>query len=249
MGTADDQWNRAYEKARRTRLRRVQDSARVWLGVLTTLFGLLGSVVLLKGGNLVTEVTANGWFQFFLILLVGLVFTCAILAMIAGSAATWGGLDDVAPSEEVTKGTPAQPSVQHPHNGTAGDKRPGRQQFFDFFLLFALEPKTDRKRLRKIPRPAGREAAERGEAPWQIYKESSLNSADRRRAYLHASRNLGMAAAIMIAVLAIAAIIAGTIAPAPSEVIVVYHGRFTCVPVADNAKYTNVTQVVPVNSC
>lgn len=81
------------------------------------------------------------------------------------------------------------------------------------------------------------------------YKEGSLNSADRRRALLHASRNLGVVAASLIAVLAIVATIAGTVSPAPSEVIVVYHGRFSCVPVADNAKYTGVTQVVPVNSC
>ena len=58
-----------------------------------------------------------------------------------------------------------------------------------------------------------------------------------------------MVAAGLIAVLAIAAIIAGTVSPAPSDVIVVYHGRFTCVPAGDNAKYTSVTQVVPVNSC
>jgi hypothetical protein len=249
LATADDRWNRAYEKARRTRLRRVQASARVWLGVLTTLFGLLGSVVLFKGGDLVTGVTANAWFQFSLILLVALVFVSAILAMIAGGAATGGGLGDIAPSGEAAKGTTAQPTVSSAKDSKADDQRPGRQQFFGFFLLFALEPKADRKRLRAIPRPPGRAAAERGEAPWQIYKESSLNSADRRRALLHASRNLGMVAAGLIAVLAIVALIAGTVSPAPSEVIVVYHGRFTCVPVDDNAKYTGVTQVVPVNSC
>jgi hypothetical protein len=248
LATADDRWNRAYEKARRTRLQRVQASARVWLGVLTTLFGLLGSVVLFKGGDLVTGVTANGWFQAALILLVGLVFVSAILAMIAGGAATWGGLDDLAPSADVVKGMAVQSTVLSA-KGQTDDKRPGRQQFFGFFLLFALESKADRKRLRAIPRPPGRAAAERGEAAWQIYKEGSLNSADRRRALLHASRNLGVVAASLIAVLAIVATIAGTVSPAPSEVIVVYHGRFSCVPAADSAKYTGVTQVVPVNSC
>jgi protein-S-isoprenylcysteine O-methyltransferase Ste14 len=109
--TADDRWYRAYEKARRTRLQRVQASARVWLGVLTTLLGLLGSVVLFKGGDLVTGVPANGWFQSLLILLVALVFTSAILAMIAGGAATWGGLDDIAPSGESDRavGRPVDP--------------------------------------------------------------------------------------------------------------------------------------------
>jgi hypothetical protein len=114
--TSDDQWRRAYEKARRTRLERVQASARVWLGVLTTLFGLLGSVVLFKGGDLVTGVTASGWFQGVLILLVGLVLVSAILAMIAGGAATWGGLDDEASSGETPEAS-AAPSVPSARDG------------------------------------------------------------------------------------------------------------------------------------
>ena len=53
-------WERDRQKFEHSRLERVQASARVWLGVLTTLLGLLGSVVLLKGGDLVTDVTASG---------------------------------------------------------------------------------------------------------------------------------------------------------------------------------------------
>jgi hypothetical protein len=246
--TSDDRWRQAYEKARRTRLERVQASARVWLGVLTTLFGLLGSVVLFKGGDLVTGLTASGWLQFLLILLVGLVFTSAILAMIAGGAATWGGLDDEASAGETSE-RPAVASIPPASDGELAEHRPGRQQFFSFFLVFALESKADREKLRAIPRPPGKAAAERGEAPWQVYKEGSLKSADRRRALLHASRNLGVVTAGLIAVLAIVAVIAGTVSPAPSEVVVVHHGRSSCVPVGDAGRYTNVTQVVPVNSC
>lgn len=84
----DAGWILDYQAWRRGRLARVQDSARVWLGVLTTLLGLLGSVVLFKGGDLVTGVTGNGWFQFFLVLLVGLVFVSAMLALVAGGSAT-----------------------------------------------------------------------------------------------------------------------------------------------------------------
>lgn len=89
--SADVGWIQDYQAWRRGRLKGVQDSASVWLGLLTTLLTLLGSVVLFKGGDLVISVTDNGWFQFFLILLVGLVFVAAILALIAGGSATWGG--------------------------------------------------------------------------------------------------------------------------------------------------------------
>ena len=91
----DAGWIKDYRAWRRGRLKGVQASAGVWLGLLTTLLTLLGSVVLFKGGDLVTSVTPSGWFQFFLILLVSLVFVSAILALIAGGAATWGGLGDI----------------------------------------------------------------------------------------------------------------------------------------------------------
>ena len=87
------------------------------------------------------------------------------------------------------------------------------------------------------------------EDPWQKYMEDIVDTADRNRIYLHASRVLGVFAAFFIAALAIVAVIAGTVAPAPSDVVVVYHGRFRCVPVGDYAKYTGVTQVISVSSC
>ncbi len=58
-----------------------------------------------------------------------------------------------------------------------------------------------------------------------------------------------MIAAGLIALLAIMAVIAGTVSPPPSDVIVVHHGQVTCGPVGDSAKDTGVTQVIPVNTC
>jgi hypothetical protein len=85
MGSAGEQ---------QARLQRVQAAAQVWLGVLTTLLGLVGSVVLFKGGDLVTDITTNRALQGILIGLVGLVFVSAVLAVITGGVATWGGLRD-----------------------------------------------------------------------------------------------------------------------------------------------------------
>jgi hypothetical protein len=105
--------------------------------------------------------------------------------------------------------------------------------------------------MRPDRRDAEREQAEReaGKKRWEIYKERSTTSADRRRVYLHASRTAGVIAAALIAVLAIRAVIAGTVSPALTEVIVVHHGQTNCVPASNNLKYTGVTQVVPVSSC
>jgi hypothetical protein len=87
-----ERWETDRQKFEHTRLERVQASARVWLGVLTTLLGLLGSVVLFKGGDLITGVTASGLFQAILIVLVSMVFVVTVLAVIFGGQATWGGL-------------------------------------------------------------------------------------------------------------------------------------------------------------
>ena len=55
--------------------------------------------------------------------------------------------------------------------------------------------------------------------------------------------------AALIAVLAVLAVIAGTVSPAPAEVIVIHHGRISCGRAGDNGKYAGVTQVIPVSSC
>ena len=222
------QWKQDLEQAQHTRLDRVQASARVWLGVLTTLLGLLGSVVLFKGGSLVTGVTANGGFQVVLIVLVSLVFAVAVLAVILGGQATWGGLGDITRPADMAK-------------NEVVDERPWwRRRWFSIARLLALTSRHEE---------TGRQEAESGKAPWEVYKKRSLESADRRRVYLHASRAVGVIAAGLIALLAILAVIAGTVSPPPSEVIVVHHGRLTCGPVGDSSKDTGITQVIPVNSC
>lgn len=241
----DDLWDRDYGKWRRARLRRVQDSARVWLGVLTTLLGLLGSVVLFKGGSLVTGVTSNGWWQTILIVLIGVVFATAVLAVVVGGIATWGGLKDIPPA------------------GTAQLTSPGARRgmwgrlLFRVVLTIALIPKQDRDKALEVfgGAVAGRDQAQRDsprvdrEVSWQKYRDDIVDNADRNRLYLHASRVLGVFAAVFIAVLAIVAVVAGTVAPAPSDVIVVHNGQLTCGPVVTSTKYTDVTNVVPVTSC
>lgn len=58
-----------------------------------------------------------------------------------------------------------------------------------------------------------------------------------------------MATALLIAMLAVLAVIAGTISPAPTEVIVIHGGRATCISAADSEKLANVSQVIPVSGC
>lgn len=231
-------WSQDREKFDRTRLERVQASARVWLGVLTTLLGLLGSVVLFKGGELVTGVTSSGLFQAILIVLVSLVFAVTVLAVIFGGQATWGGLAMVTqqggPATAVTLAAVPEAAVTKP-----ADPRPWwRRAWFSFALLLALWSQPKKSKGTKSPNPL-----------WMVYRDWSLASAERRRVYLHASRAVGVIAAGLIALLAIVAVIAGTVSPVPTEVIVVHHGQLTCGPVSQSRRFTGVTQVITVSSC
>lgn len=252
--SADVGWIRDYQAWRRGRLKGVQDSAGVWLGLLTTLLTLLGSVVLFKGGDLVISVTDNGWFQFFLVLLVGLVFVAAILALIAGGSATWGGLGDIPEEEETAKAKATAAAVSQPapsrvkDSQTAGGKTGGlRSLWFRFWLLLSGESKEERKELRDIRSRS--DVLNSGEERWKNYKEISTNSANRKRAYLHASRGLGVVTALLIGMLVVLVVIAGTVAPVPTEVIVIHGGRVTCVTAADSKKLTDVSRVIPVSRC
>ncbi len=222
----ENRWSRELEKFQNARLGRVQASARVWLGVLTTLLGLLGSVVLLKGGDLVTEVTASGLFQTLLIVLVGLVFGVTVLAVIFGGQATWGGTWD-----------PTQPAD---YQALIERARWWVQPWLRFTKLLAAGAE---------PRGRGGAENESDPPPWKIYEEWSRRGADRCRLYLHASRAAGVIAAGLIALLAILAVIAGTVSPAPADVVVVHHGLITCRPVGESLGLTGVSQVVTVSNC
>lgn len=84
---------------------------------------------------------------------------------------------------------------------------------------------------------------------WQAYKESVLQGAQDRRVYLHTSRTVGVVTAGMIAVLVVVAVIAGTVSPTPTNVIVVHQGRISCGTVTAGTDQKGVTQVVPVTTC
>jgi len=92
MAEDDLRWEREREDAEHTRLARVQSSANVWLGILGTLFGLSGAVVLVKGSTAFIASAHNAWLHGIFIVLVATTFAAAILALMMGGAATWGGL-------------------------------------------------------------------------------------------------------------------------------------------------------------
>jgi hypothetical protein len=140
-----------------------------------------------------------------LIGLVGLVFASAVLAVIAGGVATWGGLEG--PSD--TK-----------NSWLTGRPPKWQEPLLTVVLWVGLIPKDDRDAAKtKSKRSAGALGATR--LGWQ---------AERNRIYLHASRTLGVAAASFIALLAIIAVIAGTFFSVPSEVVMVRNGKASCVP-------------------
>ncbi|HEY3977629.1 MAG TPA: hypothetical protein VGM79_10185 [Streptosporangiaceae bacterium] len=140
--------------------------------------------------------------------------------LIAGGTATWGGLGDVAPAAAAempaAAAGPAGPRSSPAAAVTPPARTWLRRCWFGFWLLFTSEPPAERRALQALPTQRGLTHLQ----PWEQYRAGSLNSADRRRAYLHASRTLGVITAILIAALAVLAIIAGTVAPAPEYVLV-----------------------------
>lgn len=245
-------WEKDYEAWRRDRLDLVQASARVWLSVLTTLLGLLGSVVLFKGGSLVTGVTTSGWFQVILITLVSAVFLAAVLAVVAGGMATWGGLKDIVPEGEEGEALPglaaSKESEPRPWQRRREFWRARKHDVLRVILLVAGITKGERDsavgEYRSLPSPDLRQAP-----AWRQYMDAITKNADRNRIYLHASRIFGVLAAGMIAALAVVAVIAGTVYPAPAMVIVVRNGQVSCGPVGGYAHQTGVAQVTPVSNC
>ena len=166
-------------------------------------------------------------FRVVLIILLGLVFAVAVLAVIFGSQATWGGLSSIIQSTDAVE------------NEDSSNKSWWHPQWYGLAKMFAFFH----------PAKPGPQEVKNGKAPWEWYRDRILHSAHRRRVYLHASRTAGVIVAGLIALLAIVAVIAGTVSPPPSEVIVVHHGLLTCGPVSDSTTYKGVTQVIPVTNC
>src|SRR5712691_3478608 len=88
----DKRWEKDRVDAEHTRLARIQASANVWLGILGTLFGLSGAVVLIKGSTAFATWTHNAWLHWGLLVMVGLPFAVGLLPFTMAGVATWGGL-------------------------------------------------------------------------------------------------------------------------------------------------------------
>lgn len=213
MTKDDRRWAREREDAEHTRLARVQSSANVWLGILGTLFGLSGAVVLVKGSTAFVASTHNAWLHWGLIVLVAATFVAAILALMMGGAATWGGLVD-----------PADPN-------------PAKHPFLDQLIL-TFGASDSKKRIEHWQN-----------ASPETYKDKYKRWADRRRVYLHASRGLGVAAALLAGGVVILIFAAGTASQASPDIVVVHQGRVTCGTIKNMEKYMQITQVISVGQC
>jgi hypothetical protein len=225
----EDRWEREFEDFTHKRLDRVQAAARAWLSVLATLLALLGSVVLIKGGSLITGITSSHGYRIALLVLVTAVFAAAILAVIGGGAATWGGLSD--PSDDA-------------------ERKVLRRETYRLWRVLSFPVLVfDLTWLRTVPDKKGGEKKDEKKEAWERFRDKYQWKAIRRRDYLHASRTLGVITAVLIGAVAVVAVFAGTFAPAPPDVIVVHNGRVSCGPVSTVQRYAGVTQVTSVNNC
>jgi hypothetical protein len=88
-----------------------------------------------------------------------------------------------------------------------------------------------------------------GKATLEKYEDQYNRWADRRRAYLHVSRGLGVAAALLAGSVVIWIFAAGTVSQASPDIIFVHNGRVTCGAIKNAEKYKGITQVISVAQC
>jgi hypothetical protein len=107
-------------------------------------------------------------------------------------------------------------------------------------LLVRVLAAVHQRAASRAPRPAGAADPAPGRVPEQRGPAPGLPAC---------LTDPGVITAILIAALAVLAIIAGTVAPAPEYVLVIHDGRAGCVPAAATAKFAHVSQVITVSGC
>jgi hypothetical protein len=218
------------------RLERVQTSGQNWLTALATLLGLAGTAVLFKGSSTLNDVTGSRAVSLALVAATTLVFVLAILAVGLAATATWGGLRLY-----------AEPDVSTHVRGKLLSWLGQLSAWLGQSLAWVRPPPT---------------ATPSSGTEFETFIQTQ---ADRRRAYLHASRWMGMLAAVLAGMLVLATVAIGTFNASSSgpnvapSLIVVHNGMITCGqlgPPDDHGtvrisgqQLTGVTQILPTDHC
>jgi hypothetical protein len=227
-------WKKEFEEFGPARVAQVNASAQAWLGIMTTLLGLFSAVVVLNQGSAIGELPIGRVGRGILFTLAVIVYGFAFIAVVYGAAAVSGGLG-------FGLERPSPPKSLTKWSKALGLSQPAWHlwQFWNPEPLSPLPPNYT----------------------WERFRQHRLERAETLRTHLHRSRLLGVAAAILAGVLALAVLWIGAFvhpSPAPTSVVVVHRGQVTCGSIGVGADgqtrvggrvISRATQVVVVAHC
>ena len=88
----DDNWKTEMQNFILNRYARVQTAAQTWLTIMTTLFGLFSTVVVVSGAKTISDIQGGLPWRIGVVAGAGAVFVLALAATGEGLLASWGGL-------------------------------------------------------------------------------------------------------------------------------------------------------------
>jgi hypothetical protein len=189
---------------------RVQTAAQTWLTIMTTLFGVFSTVVVVNGAKTIKELKGGLPWQIPVIIGAFAVFALAFAATMYGLFASWGGLG----ADLI--GRRMREQVRQPKPDSLDRTDPKKRVWRKLLIGIWRELKDIPGELKEIGRelkdmwsPKPLTSSDVEDARWRNFGENTRIRANRNRERLHRSRVLGVFAVTFTGLLAFALILNG----------------------------------------
>ena len=189
---------------------RVQTAAQTWLTIMTTLFGVFSTVVVVSGAKTIMDLKGGLPWQIPVIIGAFAVFALAFAATMYGLFASWGGLG----ADLI--GEPVREQVRQPEPNSLNRTEPEEASLAEADRHLELkdiprELEDIGRELKDMWSPDPLKLDDVKDAKWQNFRDNTLDRANRNRKRLHRSRVLGVAAVTFTGLLALTLILNGSI--------------------------------------
>lgn len=198
----DSTWQTEMQTFTVSRYDRVQAAAQTWLTIMTTLFGVFSTVVVVSGARTIKEIKGGLPWQIGVVAGAFAVFALAFAATMYGLFASWGGL-----GADLIQG-PVREQVKQPEPNSLNRTNPTKPVWRKLTDIWR-ELKEIWRELTDMWSPDPLTPDDVKDAKWQNFRENTRDRANRNRGRLHRSRVLGVAAVTCTGLLAFALIVNG----------------------------------------
>jgi hypothetical protein len=197
----DSSWQTEMQNFIVGRYDRVQTAAQYWLTIMTTLFGVFSTVVVVSGAKTISDIHGGLPWQIGVVAGAAAVFLLAFVATMYGLFASWGGLGADLSAAKAAASISA--------TGTPRDPKNRVLRKLTRIWRKLIHPWSQ---LKKMYSPRDLELPDIEDPVWQNYRcKYTLDRANQNRRRLHRSRVLGVAAVTCTGGLALALIANGFI--------------------------------------